>query len=209
MFAMMVGKLTRIGGARRRRLALGDFARDRRGETAIEFAMVAVPFFGLVCATLETSYVCLQGVLLQKATLSAGRALQTMSVSGAQTLGSFAQSYVCNNLPLMFACSQVQVSLTTLTTGSYSSSSWTTAQTDLTANTYQASGYNSAQSLTIPAAGSLVVLRISYPVSQLVATFAGGVVQNQTLTPIHAGQTQINGGYYNILYGTYAFQVEP
>jgi Flp pilus assembly protein TadG len=201
----MIGKSARIFEAWRRRLSASAFVRDCRGVTAVEFAMVAVPFFGLVCATLESAYVCLQGAQLQRATLLAGRALQTMNVSGAQTLGSFAQSYVCPHLSTMFTCSQLQVSLITLTTGSYSSSSWTTAQTDLTANTFQASGYNSGQSLAIPAAGSLVVLRISYPVHQLVAILAGGV---QVLTQIHAGQTQIGGGYYNIVYGAYAFQVE-
>ncbi len=42
------------GKPARRGLLLRRFGRDRRGATAIEFALIALPFFALMMAILET-----------------------------------------------------------------------------------------------------------------------------------------------------------
>ena len=53
------------------------FARDERGATAIEFALLALPFFTLIFAILETSIVFLAGQILDSAVQDASRKIRT------------------------------------------------------------------------------------------------------------------------------------
>jgi Flp pilus assembly protein TadG len=197
----MTGKLVTASEGLRAPQAIGVFAKNRRGVTSVEFAMIAVPFFGLICAIFETSFVYIQSVQLQAATAAAARALMTSSVTGTITLNAFAQQYVCPRLTALFNCSLLQLSVST-------PGSWSSAGAQEATGIY-VSGYTGAQNVAIPQPGNIAVVQVAYPLNQIVAIMAGGVVNNQTITQIHAGQTSQSGGWQNIIVGTYAFQVEP
>lgn len=60
-----------------RRWLLRRFARDRDGATAVEFAMVALPFFAILFAILETALVFFAGQLLETGVADAARLIRT------------------------------------------------------------------------------------------------------------------------------------
>ena len=53
------------------------FAHDESGVTAIEFGLLAVPFFSILGAILETSLVFLSGQVLESAVQDASRLIRT------------------------------------------------------------------------------------------------------------------------------------
>ena len=56
------------------------FRRDERGTTAIEFGILGMPFFALLAAILETSYVFLAGQILDTAVQDSARFIRTGQV---------------------------------------------------------------------------------------------------------------------------------
>ncbi|RYE39513.1 MAG: pilus assembly protein, partial [Hyphomicrobiales bacterium] len=55
----------------------GQFGRDDRGVTIIEFGILALPFFTIIAAILETSLVFFAGQILDSAVQDAGRLIRT------------------------------------------------------------------------------------------------------------------------------------
>jgi Flp pilus assembly protein TadG len=53
------------------------FTKDRKGATAVEFALVCVPFFALIFAIIETALVFFAGQMLESAVADASRRLLT------------------------------------------------------------------------------------------------------------------------------------
>jgi Flp pilus assembly protein TadG len=79
--------------------ALRRFARARRGATAVEFALIALPFLVLLFGIIELGMVFLVSVTLQNGTDNAARKLRTgqFQTSGANTKADF-KALVCNNM---------------------------------------------------------------------------------------------------------------
>jgi Flp pilus assembly protein TadG len=88
--------LSSIGRLRRTARAL---ARSTGGATAVELALVAVPFFLLLFGTIELALVFLLSTSLENATDLAARQVRTgeMQTAGGATAASF-KTLVCNNL---------------------------------------------------------------------------------------------------------------
>jgi Flp pilus assembly protein TadG len=197
---------------RRGRLKTADrrFLSNESGTTAIEFAMIAVPFIGLIGAVFETGNVYFRTSQLQSATEIAGRNVLTHSVAAGLTYQDFVNRYVCTwqttgavtpgTLGKMFDCSKLLVSITAPTSwgATYNNSFYTTASL--------------ASAITLPAPQSVVVIRIAYPVSSVAAILTGGAFKGQTITQSHAGQIQWSGNnnaWSYMIMGIYAFKVEP
>ncbi|HEX4179865.1 MAG TPA: TadE/TadG family type IV pilus assembly protein [Caulobacteraceae bacterium] len=96
--ANLIGRLN--GFARRFRIA-------RRGAAAIEFAMLAMPFFGLLCGIMDIGLIFVVSTTLENATNSAARQIRTGQTqsSGTATAATFVTT-ICGNLSwLGSACS--------------------------------------------------------------------------------------------------------
>lgn len=90
----------RILANARKRLArqTGRFARAEQGATAVEFALVALPFLMLIFAILELGLVFMVSLTLETAVADVGRSIRTGQV---QTGGGNATTFktaVCNKL---------------------------------------------------------------------------------------------------------------
>jgi Flp pilus assembly protein TadG len=96
-FQIMLARLPRL-----RRLA-----RDERGATSIEFAMIALPFFGLLFAIIEVCMVFFAGQILEKATQDASRKILTGQAQVANFSAAQFKQQVCNQLLIIFNCSDV------------------------------------------------------------------------------------------------------
>lgn len=84
--------------------ALARFGRARQGATAIEFAIIALPFMILLFGIIELGMVFLVSVTLQNATDNAARQIRTgeLQNSGANTKAAFA-ALVCSNMTWLSA----------------------------------------------------------------------------------------------------------
>jgi Flp pilus assembly protein TadG len=78
--------------------------RDDRGVTAVEFALIAVPFLALMFAILETALIYIAGGMLQTAVTESSRGIMTGEFRQSDE-AKFKQA-ICNRLVVMFQCSE-------------------------------------------------------------------------------------------------------
>lgn len=104
IFAAVTGK--GLPNFRRR-----SFARDERGATAIEFGILALPFFMIIGATLETAVVFMAGQVLESAVQDVSRLVRTGQIRefGINSTATF-KARVCDRLYGLFSdCNALHV----------------------------------------------------------------------------------------------------
>jgi Flp pilus assembly protein TadG len=85
------------------------FLRDEKGAVAAEFSILALPFFTVVYAILETSIVFLAGQVLDSAVQDASRKIRTGQAQTANwTIDTF-RTAICDGLFGMFDCSTAKL----------------------------------------------------------------------------------------------------
>ena len=67
--------------------ALRRLRRDRQGSAAVEFALVAPMFFGLLFAIIETAMVFFAGQVLETVTQDSARTIMTGQAQNGQVTG--------------------------------------------------------------------------------------------------------------------------
>lgn len=80
------------------RAALGAFLRNDKAATALEFALVAPPFFFMMLAIFELALVFMVSVTLDSATQYAARLVRTGQAQGAAYTETTFENAVCTNL---------------------------------------------------------------------------------------------------------------
>ena len=84
--------------------SLSRLARDRAGATAVEFALVAAPFFALLVACLQTALIFYASQVLETGVSDAARLIKTgQAQSGGLGADSFKQA-VCDEIFGLFDC---------------------------------------------------------------------------------------------------------
>jgi Flp pilus assembly protein TadG len=143
-----------IRGLNRRKVH--HFSRDAGGMVAVEFGMIAMPFFGIVLALFQVGIVFLAQQELETAVQQASRLVLTGQAQNQSLTQSQFATQVCNNLPALFNCGNIMVDMQV-------ANSFTTANTAAPTLTYNGQGKvtNNWQYQT-GAPGSVVVLRIMY-----------------------------------------------
>jgi Flp pilus assembly protein TadG len=190
-------------GALRR--LLRRFRQDRSGATAIEFAMVSVPFLGLLFATFQTAFVFLAQEGLDAATAAAARQLLTGQAQNNATITSasqFANSLICNPtaptqkvLPSFINCSKLIVDVS-------NASSFANANVSKSFYTNPTMNYNPG------GANCIVVVRIAYPMPVYLSILSARKLVSGISTNT-SGQTLYNGTMSYILMSTAVFRNEP
>jgi Flp pilus assembly protein TadG len=92
------------------------FRKDQSGASAVEFGFVAMPFFALMFAIIETSLTFFTSQILETAVSDASRLLMTgQAQNGGMSAAQF-KDKVCAGLPAFFDCqNKVQVDVRTYT----------------------------------------------------------------------------------------------
>lgn len=92
------------------------FLRSTHGVTAVEFGIVALPFFALLLAILQLGVVMIAQQVLQTATNQAARLIMTgQAQTGGLTSAQF-QAKVCADATSLFNCGGVYVNVQTFST---------------------------------------------------------------------------------------------
>jgi Flp pilus assembly protein TadG len=82
-----------------RRLRLAALIGDRRGATAVEFAIISVPFFALLFTLVELGSMFAASTTIEAATASAARQIRTGQLqSGASNNPTAFKTMVCNGM---------------------------------------------------------------------------------------------------------------
>ena len=116
MSATQQSSIVRAAGTLLRR-RFARFARKQDGAAAVEFALVALPFFGLTFAILETALVFFANQTLQAAAADSGRLIMTGQAQTASYTASDFKTQVCNRIYGLFNCtSNMTVDVKTYTT---------------------------------------------------------------------------------------------
>lgn len=85
---------------------LKKIIKDRSGATAVEFALLALPFFIMVVGMLQLGIIYIAGQTLDEAIDKASRTVQTGQVQGAGATVNEFRTTVCDNVALVSGCSQ-------------------------------------------------------------------------------------------------------
>lgn len=110
-----MGERTSLAGLLLRALGRSRFARNERGATLVEFALLAVPFFALVGAILETAMVFLASEVLDAAVNDANRLILTGQAQSASFDFDDFRSAVCNHTFGLFNCDAIHIRVTPVT----------------------------------------------------------------------------------------------
>lgn len=84
--------------------ALRRFRRNRQGSAAVEFALVAPMFFGLLFAIIETAMVFFAGQVLETVTQDSARTIMTGQAQSAATTQAQFKTAVCAKVVALFDC---------------------------------------------------------------------------------------------------------
>jgi Flp pilus assembly protein TadG len=86
------------------RNVLRRFRRNRRGSTAVEFALVAPLFFALLFAILEAAIVFFAGQLLELGTAESARLMMTHQAQDSGMTETAFKTNLCNRIKVLFNC---------------------------------------------------------------------------------------------------------
>jgi len=97
-----------------------SFIRGRRGATAVEFALVAVPFLAMMFEILQNGMFVYFSGALDQAAIGAARQIMTGSVQNQSlTAAQFRTQVLCPLLPAAMSCNNIVVNLQTFSEGEY------------------------------------------------------------------------------------------
>jgi Flp pilus assembly protein TadG len=177
------------------RRVLRGFRRDDHGVTAIEFGLVAMPFFALLFAIIETALTFWTTQVLETAVSNASRQIYTGQFQTANTgttdptqLATKFRDEVCKSIVALFTCSSVKVDVR-----SFASFPGQNAPPPITADKqFDSANFGTYQS---PGANQIVVVRaaVEYPVF---------------VSMLNPNQANLANGN-RLLMGTATFRTEP
>ncbi|MGY8665650.1 TadE/TadG family type IV pilus assembly protein [Bradyrhizobium sp. UFLA05-109] len=132
------------------------FLADRKGATAVEFALVGAPFIALLLAIIQTFLVFFAQQLLEQVVNQSSRAILTgQAQAQSMTQAQFA-SAVCSNVVILFDCKGLMVDVQV-------ASAWSSANTGMPTLTYDAQGNVTNTWQYSPGnQGDIVVVRVMY-----------------------------------------------
>jgi Flp pilus assembly protein TadG len=184
---------------------LARLVRGRGGGVAIEFAIVAIPFLGLLAAIFETAFVFLVQEVFDNTVNNVARGVLVNSFTGntTQTASSFLQNTFCPALPSIIQCSKVRLNI-------QASATWPAAA--------PSTGWYSSPptNVNLGQPGNIVVLQAFYPMpiyfSVLVATGTSlnsiSKFYNHTSKSIYVDPNN-SALFVHAIYSTVAFRNEP
>ncbi len=88
----------------------GRFGKQEDGVAAVEFAILAFPFFLLLFAIIECSLLFFAGQVLETAIDDVGRKIRTGQLNDTMTEAQF-KAEICSATALLFTCNDIKVDL--------------------------------------------------------------------------------------------------
>ena len=189
----------------------GRFRKNQDGATAVEFAMVSIPFLGLLFAIFETAFVFFVTEALESAVADAARTIMTgqAHASSYASASAFRTGVICPTtgkvlIPSFITCSNLIVDVRTA--GNSGSTAFTSA--DVSKAYYT----NPTMKYCIGSAGDVIVLRVVYPMPVYLSVITASTIGNAVkFTSGQTNYTSADGttGMKHMLMASAAFRNEP
>jgi Flp pilus assembly protein TadG len=191
-------------GSDRLRPRLRGFGRSEEGATAVEFGLIAMPFFALLWSIIETALAFWAQQVLDTAVASASRQLYTNQFSStysAATAKAEAEhkeppsdrevfkKLICGNVAGLLDCNKLDVDVRSLANGSFADAA-SAFRVPITDGAYDTSGYG----FTRPGTNQICVVRAS--------------MEYPRFTSIASPSASLRNGN-RLLLATFAFRAEP
>jgi Flp pilus assembly protein TadG len=167
------------------------FRRDNRGSAAVEFSLIAVTFFALLFAIIETALVFFAGQVLETGIQDSARLIYTNQMTDQNTTADDFKNDLCPRVQALMKCEDVQFDVKYYPPGSS-----ITLSEPITNGAFDATGF--AFQIPPPASTGTVVVR-GYYQWPMIVTGLGFNIAN-----IGRGTTN-----KRLLGGLAAFHVEP
>lgn len=87
------------------------FVRARDGAAAVEFALLALPFFLIVFAILETAFIFIGNVTLEQAVAKASRIVRTGNVARENVSEADFRKTLCGEITVLMSCDNIKLDL--------------------------------------------------------------------------------------------------
>ncbi len=177
------------------------YFRDTEGATAVEFALVSVPFLGLLFAIFETAFVFFTAQTVEAATAEAARQVMTGQAKAlaGQTATTFRNSYICSPVAPMVRILPSYIDCSTIVVDVRVATNWSTSDQSKSFMSDATNSYCTGNG------SDVIVLRVGYymPVYLSVLSMNG----------LGLGQTsKVTSGLTNnkhLIVATSVFQNEP
>ncbi|MGP0106313.1 TadE/TadG family type IV pilus assembly protein [Rhodoblastus sp.] len=157
----------RMAGSSRKLLV--SFVANVRGAIALEFALLAAPFFAILIAIFQVGAVYVAENELETATEMAARQLLTGQVQNAGLTASQFAASMCPNLHALFSCSGLMVDLENV---GANAADFASANVSAPTLTYNAQGQvTNNWNFLAGGAGSILVLRVMYQLPVILGGF--------------------------------------
>lgn len=183
-----------------------QFTERTAGAVAVEFALIALPFFATLLVIMEEGLGLYMKSAIEHATTEAARSIftgaaQNMTVNGAAlTQQTFIKNVVCPNLPSSLSCNNVFVNVASFKQ-SYAAGATPTPYYNFLNNSKTAIVLpqldNAKNTFCLGAGSAYVVLQVSYVLPVIVHALSS------------AGATTYNGQTVRVISYTAAFRNEP
>jgi Flp pilus assembly protein TadG len=85
------------------------FRRNVSGSAAVEFSLVAVPFFALLFAIIETAIVFFAGQVLESGVQDSGRLIYTNQITNTNTTLTQFKADLCNRVSVLMNCAGIDI----------------------------------------------------------------------------------------------------
>ena len=90
--------------------AIGQFCKEDDGATAVEFGMLALPFFLLFMSIIECSLLFFSGQMMESAVDTVGRSVRVGILKQTTTAEEF-RTAVCDEAKILFDCPKLKIDL--------------------------------------------------------------------------------------------------
>lgn len=177
----------------RKRSLLARFVRHDRGATAVEFAMVATPFFALMFGIIELGLVFLGSVALDNATQAAARRVRTGQIVSPGTTAAreiSRQAFrdaICEGLGFQEANCKANLLVDVRTVSTFSGITIPTPATD--------TNFKTQMTFDTGGRSSIVLVRVYYPW--------------KLITPLFSSLEKVKGSGETLLTSVTTFRNEP
>ncbi len=131
------------------------FIKDRRGSTAVEFAMLAMPFLWLVIGMVELSIYFATSSLMAEASNVGARMVRTGQMQNVSNPEQAFRQAVCDRAAVFVACNKIQFQVTHVSDDNFASASnYQTA--------FDAQGNLKNQGFDDGGQSSVIIVRLAY-----------------------------------------------
>ena len=132
------------------------FTADRKGATAVEFALVGAPFIALLVALIQTFLVFFAQQLLEQVVNQSSRMILTGQAQAQNMNQTQFAAVVCSNVVILFDCNKLMIDVQV-------AGSWSSANTGAPTLTFDSNGnVTNAWQFNPGNPGDIIIVRVMY-----------------------------------------------